>query len=255
MFYQHNHLATPDYLESNHCSGLNFPAHLHQCFELIANIKGEMVITIEGKAYTIKDNQAVLVFPNQIHSLNSISGEQLVCIFSPQLVQAYKSKTHKKFPENSFFSLPEHIFIMLINLQDCASIIEKKGVLYTLCSHFDKEAVYYDKQTDSQKLLSKIFSFVEETFKSDCSLKNLSKKTGYDYAYLSRHFTKSVGMSFNSYVTNYRLNHACYLLEDTTLPIIECAYESGFKTLRSFNRRFKESFNLTPTQYRKNKNA
>jgi AraC-like DNA-binding protein len=253
MFYQHNHLATPDYLEANRCSELNFPAHLHQCFEIIASITGEMEITIEGTSYTIDDGQAVLVFPNQIHSLTSISGEQLICIFSPQLVQAYTSKTHKKVPKSNHFTLPEHLLDMLLNLQEFASIIEKKGVLYTVCSYFDKETTYYEKQTDSQKLLSKIFSFVEETFKNDCSLKNLSKKTGYDYAYLSRYFAKSVGLSFNSYVTNYRLDHACYLLENTTLPIIDCAYESGFKTLRSFNRQFKETFNLTPTQYRKEK--
>ncbi len=253
MFYQYNHLASPDYLEINRCSDLKFPAHLHQCFELIATIKGDMTVNIDGKVYAIKENQAVLVFPNQIHSLNSINGEQLICIFSPQLTQAYTSKTHKKIPENSHFELNQYLLDMLLNLQTSSSIIEKKGVLYTLCSHFDKSASYYKKQTDSQKLLSKIFSFVEETFKNDCSLKSLSNKTGYDYAYLSRHFAKSVNMSFNSYVTQYRLNHACYLLENTTLSIIECAFESGFKTLRSFNRRFKENFDLTPTQYRKEK--
>ena len=101
-------------------------------------------------------------------------------------------------------------------------------------------------------MLYKIFQFVEENFSGECSLEKLSTQIGYDYAYLSRYFKKTTELTFNAYVIQHRLNHACYLMENTDLPIVQCAYESGFKSLRSFNRCFKDNYQITPSQYRKN---
>ena len=129
---------------------------------------------------------------------------------------------------------------------------EKKGLLYSLCGQFNKTAEYVKKNADGQSLLYKIFSFVEENFNTDCSLSSLANIIGYDYSYLSRYFKKTIGISFNSYVTNYRLSYACYLMENTEQSILQCAYNSGFASLRNFNRCFKESFNITPSHYRKN---
>ena len=127
---------------------------------------------------------------------------------------------------------------------------QKKGVLYSLCAQFDQNVQYDIRQADSQGLLKKIFAFVEESFDSDCSLKKLAEKTEYDYAYLSRIFRKIVGISYNTYVNHYRLNHVCYLLENTDLSIIECAMESGYESIRSCNRNFKAYLGMTPTEYR-----
>lgn len=79
----------------------------------------------------------------------------------------------------------------------------------------------------------------------------LARDTGYDYSYLSRYFKKSTGVSFNFYVNHYRLSTACYLMENTTMPIIRCAMDSGFVSLRSFNRSFKEYMGAAPSQYRR----
>ena len=57
-------------------------------------------------------------------------------------------------------------------------------------------------------------------------------------------------MSYNSYVNVCRLNNAGYLLKNFDLSILECAIESGYKSLRSFNRNFKEYFGMTPIEYR-----
>ncbi|MBE6648237.1 MAG: AraC family transcriptional regulator [Ruminococcaceae bacterium] len=42
------------------------------------------------------------------------------------------------------------------------------------------------------------------------------------------------------------------MLKSGSETIIQCAYESGFISLRSFNRNFKQRFGVSPTEYRKN---
>lgn len=252
MFYQYNHLSFPDYLKVERDSNFNFPSHLHQCFEIIIIRSGEMTINVDKKTFTLKEKEALLIFPHQIHSLESVESEHILCIFSPKLVQAYATKVSDKLPTNNKFLPDDYLVKALEGLEYSSSSAEKKGVLYSLCAQFDKNASYDKKQVGNETLLYKIFSFVEDNYSGDCSLANLAKETGYNYSYLSRYFKKSIGISFNSYVTHFRLSQACYLLENTSVTILQCAYDNGFDSLRSFNRCFKEHLNVSPSQYRKN---
>ena len=101
-----------------------------------------------------------------------------------------------------------------------------------------------------EELLMKIFSFVENNYRAECTLYNASRAIGYDNAYISRYFKRMTGISYNSYVNLNRLSYASYLLKNTSLSILECSIDSGFKSLRSFNRNFKEHFKKTPQEYR-----
>ena len=251
MLYEFNHFGQSDYMKLKRGENLSFPTHLHQCFELILIRSGEMNITVDGKSFRLTEKDALLIFPNQLHALESTECEYILCIFSPQLVRAYFTKISDKLPQNNLFRPSEYLTEALAQLEQTSSIIEKKGILYCLCSQFDKSAIYEKKAEKDPSLMYRIFHFVEKHFAGECSLYDLSKCTGYDYSYLSRYFKKTVGISFNSYVTHFRLSNACYLLENTTEPIVQCAFESGFSSLRSFNRRFQKELHTTPTQYRK----
>jgi AraC-like DNA-binding protein len=251
MFYQFNHLGSPDYLKLEKGENFSFQPHLHQCFEIIIILSGEMQITVDHKEFSLCKNEALLIFPNQIHSLRSDKSEHMLCIFSPKLVQAFSSKLMGKIPVNNKFIPDEYLVNALSRLSPQSKTSERKGVLYSLCSQFEKNAEYAHKQTDKKDLLYKIFSFVEDNYKKECSLAELALNTGYDYSYLSRYFKKTVGISFNAYVNHSRLSHTCYLMENSNMPIIQCAYESGFTSLRSFNRNFKAYYSVTPAEYKK----
>lgn len=250
MFYEYTHLGSPDYIKIEKGENFNFPPHLHNCFELIIVRSGQMEITIDNQIFTATKDQALLIFPNQIHSLSSSCSEHILCVFSPNLVKAFATKTTGKIPKKNIFYPDAY----LINLLECLDVsspnTEKKGLLYLLCGQFEKDATYRAKTADHEKLLHQIFAFVEKEFCGDCSLKNLSEQTGYNYAYLSRFFKKIVGISFNTYVNHYRISNACYLLDNSDVSILQCALESGYDSIRSFNRNFKEHLGITPVQYR-----
>ncbi len=252
MFYQFNHLASSGYLKTEKGKDFSFPPHLHQCFEIIVLLSGKMQVTVDDRVYELKKNEALMVFPNQIHALQSVKSEHVLCIFSPDLVQEYATRLVGKIPQDNLF-VPDTYFVdALCNLGPDSATTYKKGILYSLCAQFDQAKCYELRQADSAGLLNKIFAFVEEAFGTDCSLKKLAEKTGYDYAYLSRMFRKIVGIPYNAYVNHYRLSHACYLMENTDFSIIQCALESGYDSVRSFNRNFKAYLGMTPTEYREN---
>lgn len=250
MFYQFNHLGSPDYLKIEKGTDFCFPPHLHQCYEIIVILDGEMRITVDEREFWLQAGQSMLIFPNQIHSLHSEHSRHLLGIFSPRLVQAYSSRVSGRIPEDNRFT-PDGYLVQALERLDQAGTVEKKGVLYSLCGQFHRAAQYQPRNIDNHNLLYRIFSFVEEAFAEECTLAELAATVGYDYSYLSRFFKKTVGLSFNAYVNHYRLSHACYLMENSDRSILQCALESGFSSVRSFNRNFKEQFGVTPAQYRK----
>lgn len=252
MFYEFHQLGSPDYIKSEKGINFSFPPHLHHCFEVIVVLRGEMRVTVDGNASMLRANEAMLIFPNQIHALDSVESEHFLCIFSPRLVQAFAVKTAGQIPLDNRFSLDDYLIRALDTLSENSSDFEKKGVLYSVCTQFEKGAVYTQRYTDMTKLLSAVFLFVEQNFGGDCSLTRLSRTLGYDYAYLSRFFKKMIGIPYNAYVNYYRLSYACYLLGNTALSVAECALESGYTSVRSFNRNFKEKFGFSPAIYRKN---
>ena len=59
------------------------------------------------------------------------------------------------------------------------------------------------------------------------------------------------GSSLNSYITRVRMNYACRLLKQTDKTVGEVAMACGFEDMGYFGRVFKNSFNCTPSQFRK----
>jgi AraC-like DNA-binding protein len=51
-------------------------------------------------------------------------------------------------------------------------------------------------------------------------------------------------------ITEYRLNQAVKLLQNTSVNITDVAYQAGFGDLSHFYRVFKKEFSKAPSQYR-----
>lgn len=85
------------------------------------------------------------------------------------------------------------------------------------------------------------------------SLTRMAKDLGYSPYSLSRVFSSTFHTNFNQYLNELRLGRAIDLLENTSETVTEIAWNSGFTSLRTFNRVFKDRFRLSPKEYRNKK--
>ncbi len=247
MLYELKHPIISDYFKIEKGHNYNFPPHIHRHFEFIAVTDGELTVTVGQREYVLSKRRALLIFPNQIHALVSKKeNSHILCIFSPELVKAFSKNVSSKLPTDNSFEVSE-FYVDRLKRGDFDTI-DAKGFLYSVCGEFAKDAKYIDTERQSTDLLLRILAFVEENRNGECTLKKLSESISYDYAYLSKYFKRTVGISFCDYVNAYRLGDACYLLKNTTKPITDIALECGYKSIRSFNRNFKQSFGVTPKQ-------
>ena len=86
------------------------------------------------------------------------------------------------------------------------------------------------------------------------SLGTLAQAVGSNKSYVSGFINRS-GRTFYDYVNEFRVKHACRLLDQSLgsahLNMQEVATQSGFNSLSSFNRYFSKMVGMTPTAYLK----
>lgn len=251
MLYESKNLLDSEGIKIEWGENFSFPTHLHGSFEIITVTEGEMTVTVEGENYTLTEGKAIIVFPDQPHSLSTEEGSRhYLCIFSPELVKAYSKNCATRVPCSNLFDLDDFYLKRFMKINRDSSITEIKGLLYSVCGAFDAEAEYKERSAENAELLQKIFAFVEKNYSQKCNLAALAEGTAYNYVYLSRYFRERTGIRFTEYVNRYRINQACYLLKNSEKNILSIAYECGYESLRSFNRNFLSVMRVTPGAYR-----
>ena len=102
-------------------------------------------------------------------------------------------------------------------------------------------------------LTSSVVRYIMRNFRQPLSLEHIAKELGVSKYHLSHVFSARLHTSFREYVNALRLDCARDLLAATELSMLEVSMESGFDSLRTFNRVFQERFRQTPSQYRKSR--
>lgn len=135
------------------------------------------------------------------------------------------------------------------------------GVLrFFLIKRKRKIEKYQTSTLDSQladQLEHKLIKLMEEGrvfLNADLSLQELAGKLGVHYNHLSRIINERMGMSFNDYINQHRINEAKRRLcnpEYSSRTILEIAYDCGFYSKSVFNTAFKKFCGQTPSQFRK----
>lgn len=86
---------------------------------------------------------------------------------------------------------------------------------------------------------------------SDMNVDRLAQALGVNRSYLTTRFTGEIGVSPSQYLTRLRLLAAKRMLAETDYAVGKIATLVGYSDVFYFSRIFRQSENMTPTQYRK----
>lgn len=107
------------------------------------------------------------------------------------------------------------------------------------------------KSMDKTRLILKI---VEEHYSEKLSIKEMAEACGFSQSHFMKFFKTTIGVSFTSYLNDYRLTMASRLLLSSEDSILTIAGDTGFDNLSYFNRVFKQRFGMTPREFRRQEN-
>ncbi len=107
-----------------------------------------------------------------------------------------------------------------------------------------------DISASVKKKLEYTIDFLNNNFLDIISRENLAITLGISPDYFSRLFKQYTGKKVQEYLNELRIKYAANMLTSSNKKIIDIAMESGFETLRTFNRDFIKQMNISPSEYR-----
>jgi len=102
-------------------------------------------------------------------------------------------------------------------------------------------------------VVTEIQRYISGHYQEPLSLNSLSQIYNFSPVYMGRLFKKEIGVAFNEYLNNYRIEAAKTLIDSGSHMIYEIAEMVGYKDLNYFYKCFKNITGLTPKEYRKAK--
>ncbi len=94
-------------------------------------------------------------------------------------------------------------------------------------------------------------AFIEEHLTKEISTEELANTAGLSPFYFQRLFKRLVNKPVQEYVKLRRLAKAVESLSNTERRILDVALDYGFSSHANFTRVFKETYGITPEEYRK----
>ena len=245
-------------------TGLNFPHHLHSQLELVYVLEHEIKMTIHGRERLFKKGDFVIIFPHMIHSYDSefLEGSPvstaLTVICGLMLTGEHLNQLINYHAQDAFI-LSEDLHDDVVfamdalykevsyanNLSACKALIQ-----LILARTLPKLKLSKNKDTDFHGLIYQLVNFISQNFREQLSLDILADELGVSKYYLSRIFSSKLNTNFNDYINGVRLNYATMLISTTNNSITQICSDAGFNSQRTFNRVFRETFQMTPREYR-----
>ena len=99
--------------------------------------------------------------------------------------------------------------------------------------------------------VERALKLIEQGALNNDSVENLAARLGIGSRHLSRLFTKHIGASPSQTAKTMRIRKAKQLLNNTQMTMAQIAQKAGFKSVRSFNKTFKNLYGRPPSQIKR----
>lgn len=111
-------------------------------------------------------------------------------------------------------------------------------------------------QTDYYERIFKVMLYIEKNLDHDISLDELSSVACFSSYHFHRIFQGMTGESVADYIRRLRIEKAALsIIQKKNVSITDLAFKSGYKTVESFSRAFRNHFGQNPSQFRKEQKA
>lgn len=242
-------------------SGHSFRPHFHKSFELAHLMEGTAKFIVRGQVYSLTAGDFVMVLPFETHAFTVPEDARMsVTVFSADIAGGFSQAVAGMQGETAVFRCSEAVErffdqetkAMLpgphIGIPDGISeLLRRKAPLYAVCADY-LSAISLRPCDRHSDILSRALDYMEKNFREDISIRNVAKALGYSERSLSATFSDTLRIPFRALLNQYRFEYANRLLANGKRSITDVALESGFQSIRTFNRVFRELSGASPRQ-------
>lgn len=251
-----------------------YPVHWHSALEILMPTQNEYIINVGGIDYCIQEDEVLIVPSGELHSMPAVRGRRYIfqCdnailgevpalealmrgVSTPLLIGENADKELQVLAKKTMLDIAA-LYTSKSELADVRIYM----CLLTLLTAIREDQLRRSQsnmECDDEKLseysekFGTVLKYIDNNYMYDITLDELADVAGYSKYHFSRIFKQYNSMSYIQYINARRTKAAEQLLFEPDIPITEVAMRSGFKSLTTFNRIFKEIKHCTPTDFKK----
>lgn len=251
----------------------DYPPHWHNSMEIIMPLENIYTIDCCNQRIVLQENDIIFIWPCCIHTLYAPeSGKRIIFLADINVLNNIKQMatlhtllspvtvvTPKNCPETHPLIREAILQIQEEYRKDALfsdlSIYSKMLNIFSLLAqntaeHAKPFDVTANKQQEYMEKFMYICEYISEHCTEDLSLDDVANLAGFSKYHFSRLFKQFTNVSFYKYLNQKRIALAEKQLSDINNSITDVAINSGFSSMSSFIRMFKQIKNCTPTEFR-----
>ncbi|MBK5261194.1 MAG: helix-turn-helix transcriptional regulator [Peptostreptococcaceae bacterium] len=252
----------------------NYPTHWQPSFEVIMPKENIYTVYIEERKVVLYPNEILFIAPGVLHRIEAPQeGEREILLFDPNLIQkipGLDSLSTALYPFVYYSNQNKQIILKMNQYMDNIYKIKdstdslKYACIYseilqlTLLALKNKTNNFIKNKNGSEEHCNKyinkflnVCDYINTNCSENITISQLADIYGFSESHFIRLFKQFTNITYHSYLNQCRINKAKQLL--TTNPILsitEISYQTGFNSIATFNRVFKQHAKFSPTQYR-----
>ena len=224
-------------------------------------VDGRGTVTMDGKSFSIEKGDLYFIEPSVIAQKTTKTNAYkyyYIAISGPDCEEMFARAGYLK--ENPVIKLNDDFVKDL--MADICNISRELTFSYMLkmrISFLQLLEYLYNKNKQNELLISNkpiilvegIKQYIDMNYQNVFSIRDISALFHYTQPYISKVFKENCGKTIKTYITEFRINKACYLLRASNLSVLEIALEVGFQDVSTFCRAFKRCKGCSPNKFRK----
>lgn len=252
-----------------------YSEHWHPEMEIIVPIDGYYDVKVGDTLYHVLPNNILIIPPRELHTIipsgegnrfiyimniNSITELRSFAGITPILSQPMLlTKDNYSRIFNDVYSLLVQIRSEYFNKNEFSELTIQALLLNIFIKLGENHSVERNFSLEDQTIktpkcmdnLNMALEYIDLNYTEDISLEFLAHYVGFSKYHFSRLFKQYTDYSFSDYLCFRRLSASEKLLEDPSYSIMDVALNSGFSSISTFNRIFKQKKGITPSEFRR----
>lgn len=253
----------------------DYPIHWHTAIEIILPLENTYLAKVNDLSFTLEEGDILFIFSGELHSLFAPkTGKRIILQIDFSLLNAIRGletviplfqPTHLITHHHSPDVHPEIYALMLAIMEEylgtdslkIASITAKIIDIYVILGrkHLSSDAFFPNsnksKQFEYTEKFLNVCDYINAHLTENLSLDDLASYSGFSKYHFSRLFKQFSNCCPYDYINKKRILCSEALLINPDFSITDVAMKSGFNSLSTFNRVFKNIKNCTPSEFKK----
>ncbi|MDD6302928.1 MAG: AraC family transcriptional regulator [Bacillales bacterium] len=253
--------------------------HVHNDIEIFIVLSGKGLVKFNSAEHSFSEGDMFLINSGEPHSLSFVADKndsksfegvtslfiqisnhflrdyfpliQTLSFDSINLKKELKKEEYKKmlslliYTALNYFSGKDYFELEILFSVSKILYILLKNVNYKIINKMKLKKIQ-----NQQERIKRIVSFIDENLDSKIKLEDIAKKENISVSYLSHLFSSELGMTFQDFVNELRIEQCIRLMANKYKTLLEICYDSGFSNPKYMKKVFVEKFGCSPKEYR-----